>query len=56
MLAIGNGRNVWEKIKFGGGEKENAYSSGPRADLGIVNDLNKLSRAGVGREDSIVSI
>ena len=54
MPAIGSGREV--EGEFGGRESENAYSFGFQADLGIVGDLNKLCRAGVEKEESIVSI
>ena len=42
--------------EFGGRGSENAYSFGSRAELGIVDILNKLCRAGVEREESMVSI
>lgn len=54
MLAIGSGRKSWGEEILGEGEK--AHLSGPRADLGIEKGLNKLWRAGVEREGSMVSI
>lgn len=58
MLAIGSGRKSWGEEILEGGEREGekAHLSGPRADLGIEKDLNKLWRAGVEREGSMVSI